>query len=100
MGGTCKCPRCIARFDRLVLAACCRKGELLAIWDDDDQHRQLVRFYSRFGWKPVVEVSGGRLSDLPHMLVWGGAGTRMDIDLPSMVRSRWVRALRQSEPRG
>lgn len=44
-------------------------------------------------------ATGGDLSDLPHMLVWGGAGTRMDIDLAAMVRSRWVRALRDSQPR-
>lgn len=36
----------------------CRKGELLAIHDDDLQHRQLVRFYQRFGWQPVKEVTG------------------------------------------
>ena len=47
----------------------------------------------------MYEVTGGRLADLPHMLVWGGAGTRMDADVQHML-GRWVEALRQSEARG
>ena len=36
----------------------------------------------------VAFVSGSRLADLPHMLVWGGAGTRLDADIPAAL-ARW-----------
>ena len=62
----------------------------------DTMHARLVRYYSRFGFQPVLEVTGGRLSDLPHMLVWGGAGTRMDADLGDML-GRWTPAIRNSK---
>ena len=55
----------------------CRKCEIFAINDDDETHRKLVLYYRRMGFKVVREVTGG-LGDLPHMLVWGGVGTRMD----------------------
>lgn len=58
-------------------------------------HARLVRYYSRFGFQPVLEVTGGKLSDLPHMLVWGGVGTRMDADLYDMLH-RWTPAIRNS----
>lgn len=43
--------------------------------DDDAWHERLVSYYSRFGFRPVRVVRGDSLGDLPHMLVWGGAGT-------------------------
>lgn len=73
----------------------CTKAEILAINDDDAWHERLVKYYSRFGFEPVTVVEGGRLSDLPHMLVWGGVGTRMDADIESMLR-RWSKAIRNS----
>ena len=74
----------------------CTKAEILAINDDDKWHARLVRYYCRFGFVPVVEVTGGKLSDLPHMLVWGGAGTRMDADIPAMLM-RWQGAIRRTD---
>ena len=56
--------------------------------DDEAWHERLVGYYSRFGFVPVRTVRGDSLADLPHMLVWGGAGTRMDADLRGMLR-RW-----------
>ncbi len=58
-------------------------------------HQRLVRYYNYFGFEPVVVVEGGRLADLPHMLVWGGAGTRMDADIAIML-AKWTPALRRS----
>ncbi len=52
-----------------------------------------MRYYSHFGFRPVRVVGGGGLADLPHLLVWGGAGTRMDADLAATLR-RWSRAIR------
>lgn len=62
-------------------------------------HARLVRYYSRFGFRPEVVVTGGRLGDLPHMLVWGGAGTRMDADVEEML-ARWTPAIRNSRAGG
>eukprot|EP00887_Chlorella_sp_A99_P007188 scaffold2.g7188.t1 len=73
-------------------SAGCTKAEILAIDDDDVWHERLVRYYSHFGFVPVHRVTG-RLADLPHMLVWGGAGTRMDADIPAML-ARWTPAIR------
>ena len=61
----------------------------------DDWHTRLVKYYSYFGFKPVTVVGDGGLSDLPHMLVWGGAGTRMDADISRML-GKWTPALRRT----
>lgn len=77
------------------LASGCHKAEILAINDDDAWHERLVKYYSRFGFVPVVLVKGDKIRDLPHMLVWGGAGTRMDADIEKMLR-KWTGAIRQA----
>jgi hypothetical protein len=41
------------------------------------------------------EVGTNGLRDLPDLLVWGGAGTRMDADVDTLLR-RWTRAVRRS----
>lgn len=46
---------------------------------------QLVKFYTRIGFKQVYEVTGSSLGDLSHMLVWGGVGTRMDADIEDLM---------------
>ncbi|KAJ7531049.1 hypothetical protein O6H91_14G030500 [Diphasiastrum complanatum] len=69
----------------------CAKAELLAINDDNLTHAKLVRYYIRMGFKPVYEVTGESLKDIPHMLVWGGVGTRMDAHIPHLLR-KWSRA--------
>lgn len=59
----------------------CEKAEILAINDDDDMHRKLVRYYERMGFEVECEVTGENVSDIFHLLVWGGVGTRMNADL-------------------
>lgn len=59
----------------------------------DHQHRRLVRYYKRLGFQPIVEVGDRGPQDLPHLLVWGGAGTRMDGDVEHML-SKWSAAVR------
>ncbi|GIL78233.1 hypothetical protein Vretimale_7607 [Volvox reticuliferus] len=71
----------------------CRTAEILAINDDDAWHERLVKYYSYFGFRPVCRVGGNGLADIPHMLVWGGEGTRMDADIEAMLR-RWTPSLR------
>jgi hypothetical protein len=58
-------------------------------------HARLVRYYSYFGFKPVATVGGNGLSDVPHMLVWGGQGTRLDADVRRML-AKWTPALRKA----
>jgi hypothetical protein len=62
-------------------------------------HARLVRYYSRFGFNPIRHVTGGKLSDLPDMLVWGGAGTRMDANVYEMLE-RWTPIIRNRSIRG
>ncbi|GAB4820251.1 hypothetical protein N2152v2_007297 [Parachlorella kessleri] len=61
----------------------------------DVNHSRLVKYYRRFGFVPVREVTGDSLADLPHMLVWGGVGTRLDADVPHMI-SLWAEAFRRT----
>lgn len=65
----------------------CLRAEILAINDDDETHRKLVMYYKRLGFRAVREVTGDSLADVPHMLVWGGAGTRMDASIPNFLDS-------------
>ena len=66
-----------SRLGRLMLMFCTA----------DHAHERLKRYYTRlFGFQAVREVGGGNLTDLPHLLVWGGVGTRMDGDIEAMLR--------------
>ncbi|KAK9814282.1 hypothetical protein WJX72_003355 [[Myrmecia] bisecta] len=46
----------------------CCKAELLAINDEDRQHKRLVKYYKRFGFVPLREVGNNGLRDLPDLL--------------------------------
>ena len=65
-----------ATFAWALEATPCRRARLLAIRDNERQHRCLVRYFQRLGFEPVREVGAG-LSDLPLRLVWGGSGLLM-----------------------
>ena len=65
-----------ATFAWALEATPCRRARLLAIRDDAQQHRRLVRYFERLGFGPVREVGAG-LTDLPLRLVWGGSGLLM-----------------------
>lgn len=54
----------------------CRSARLLAIRDEERQHRRLRRYFQRLGFRPVRELGGGPL-DLAPRLLWGGAGLLM-----------------------
>lgn len=61
----------------------------------DETHARLVKYFTReYSFRVVKEVEGGRLSDLPDLLVWGGVGTRLDADLAMCLR-RWGAQQRQ-----
>ena len=54
----------------------CRSARLLAIYDENNQHEILQRYFRRRGFNTVRTV-GSSLLDLPLRLVWGGAGAFM-----------------------
>ena len=54
----------------------CRSARLLAIYDDNNQHKILQRYFRRRGFNTVRKVGSSPL-DLPLRLVWGGAGAFM-----------------------
>ena len=54
----------------------CRSARLLAIYDENNQHKVLQRYFRRRGFNTVRNVGSTPL-DLPLRLVWGGAGAFM-----------------------
>ena len=66
----------------------CRRAELLAINDGPPTYGRLVRHYERLGFCAVREVGENGLSDLPHLLVWGGEGMRMDAEIKDLLE-KW-----------
>jgi len=79
----------------------CRRVEILAIDDDAGdgagagaaRFARLQRYYRFFGFRPRHRVGGrGFFADLPHLLVWGGEGMRMDLEVDETLR-RWARVV-------
>ena len=54
----------------------CRSARLLAIYDENNQHKILQRYFRMRGFNTVRDVGSSPL-DLPLRLVWGGAGAFM-----------------------
>lgn len=54
----------------------CRRATILAIRDNEPQHRRLVRYFKRLGFIPLRELGAGPF-DLAPRLVWGGSGLLM-----------------------
>lgn len=82
-----------ASFAWALEATPCRRAQLLAIRDDDRQHRRLVRYFRQLGFEPLRELGGGA-ADLPARLLWGGAGLLMQGDCTEGLR-RSARRLEQ-----
>lgn len=66
----------------------CRKAEFLAINDEEFQHKRLVRYYKRVGFK-VVKYVGEDVKNIPDRLIWGGCGTLMEEDVGVLIR-KWA----------
>lgn len=66
-----------ATFAWALEATPCQRARLLAIRDDDRQHRRLVRYFRGLGFQPLRELGGGA-ADLAPRLLWGGAGLLME----------------------
>jgi len=54
----------------------CRSARLLAIYDENNQHKILQRYFRRRGFNTIRNVGSSPL-DLPLRLIWGGAGAFM-----------------------
>lgn len=80
-----------ATFAWALEATPCRRAQLLAIRDGEQQHRRLVRYFRQLGFRPRRELGAG-VADLPQRLVWGGAGLLMEGDCAEGLR-RSVRRL-------
>ena len=76
----------------------CEKVELLAIDDGNEYAQKLVNYYTRLGFEAVRVVGEGASTDLADMLVWGGAGTRMNGNLPELLR-KWGAVVRRQAMR-
>lgn len=76
----------------------CRRARILAIRDNDHQHRRLVRYFRRLGFTPIRELGAGVL-DLAPRLVWGGSGLLMQVDCAEGL-ARSVAQLERSWARG
>ena len=56
----------------------CRSARLLAIYDENNQHKILQRYFRRRGFD-IVRTVGSSPMDLPLRLIWGGAGAFMNL---------------------
>lgn len=74
-----------ATFAWALEATPCRRATLLAIRDGEAQHRRLVRYFERLGFRPRREL-GAAVADLLPRLVWGGAGLLMEGDCAEGLR--------------
>lgn len=82
-----------------IEATPCRSARLLAIRDDDRQHRRLVRYFHQRGFRSVREVEAA-LWDLPLRLIWGGAGALMTgccEEILLRMTDRWKRSRASQE---
>ena len=77
-----------ATFAWALEATPCRRARLLAIRDNDSQHRRLVRYFRRLGFEPTRELGAAAL-DLPLRLVWGGSGLLMRGDCTTGLERAW-----------
>ena len=66
-----------ATFAWALEATPCRRARLLAIRDQEAQHRRLVRYFRQLGFEALRPLDGGA-SDLAPRLLWGGAGLLME----------------------
>jgi hypothetical protein len=68
------------------------RAQLLCIRDDERQHRSLIRFYRKLGFRPLREV-GSDLGSIADRVVWGGEGTIMEVEL-DFLRKRFADSVR------
>ena len=85
-----------ATFAWALEATPCRQATLLAIRDQEAQHRRLVRYFRQLGFRPLRELGAG-VADLAPRLLWGGAGLLMRGDCAEGL-ARSARRLTGAQP--
>ncbi|MEB3332380.1 MAG: hypothetical protein VKI83_07820 [Synechococcaceae cyanobacterium] len=76
---------CAATFAWALEATPCRQATILAIRDNDAQHRRLVRYFRGLGFTPLRELGAG-VADLAPRLLWGGSGLLMQAHCREVLR--------------
>ncbi len=66
----------------------CMGARLLAILDDEQQHKRLTRYFLWRGFKVAKEVNAS-LIDLPLRMIWGGAGSLMIADCEEVYKRNY-----------
>ena len=84
-----------ATFAWALEATPCRQATLLAIRDNEAQHRRLVRYFSRLGFEQLRELGAGPL-DLAPRLLWGGSGLLMQGDCSEGLGRSWRQLVNRS----
>lgn len=74
----------------------CEMAEFLAIDDEAFQHKRLVRFFQRAGFRKIRYV-GDDLASVPDRLVWGGCGTLMNRPVEELLQI-WSKILMKGNP--
>ncbi|KAG5188830.1 hypothetical protein JKP88DRAFT_129226, partial [Tribonema minus] len=69
----------------------CKRAELLAIYDEEEQHKRLVRYYRIAGFTPLREI-GDDFGDIGDRVTWGGVGTLMSTDIRNFML-KWKRTI-------
>jgi hypothetical protein len=72
-----------------------QQAEFLAIDDEEKQHKRLVNYYARSGFK-IIKYVGDDFGDIPARMVWGGCGTLMRESIDTLLQS-WTATLEKSE---
>tara|TARA_B100000700_G_C15059536_1_gene864811 strand:+ start:743 stop:1252 length:510 start_codon:yes stop_codon:yes gene_type:complete len=74
----------------------CINARLLAIRDEERQHKRLVRYFERRGFRVFREVGSSPI-DLPVRVVWGGAGSLMSASCEKVLEkssSLWISSVK------
>mmetsp|Transcript_12463 Transcript_12463/g.18288 ORF Transcript_12463/g.18288 Transcript_12463/m.18288 type:complete len:227 (-) Transcript_12463:41-721(-) len=70
-------------------------AEFLAIDDEENQHRKLVQYYKRSGFK-IIKYVGDDYGNIPDRLIWGGRGTLMRENIDTLLQS-WTTTLEKAK---
>lgn len=69
----------------------CKDAVLLAIKDEEKQHKRLVRYYKGLGFKTVKDPKDLEIQD---QIIWGGEGTMMRTGAEEFM-AKWTPIVRQ-----
>ena len=82
--GECLCERMGRDGLYWGLKSGCKTVRILAIDDEEEQHRKLVRYWKFKGFKEIKYV-GDDVADIPDRIVWGGRGMLMEATIQRLL---------------